>query len=276
MDVSGIAYRSMYAMGDLSFGGEDTGAIFGLFRYVAELKEIHQTDQIAFCFDRGYDDRLKIFSEYKGGRRDPTSDAVEILKDTRRSIRRQLYRLRTKHLPQIGFKNILCQDGLEADDLIASVCQCGLWSGESAVIVSDDSDLFQCLDNNVVMWRPAKRSVFTATMLREKFGVGPESWPVVKAIAGDNSDNIPGVPGVGIKTAVKFVTGTLPSHHSKFNTIVENTSLWKRNLELVKLPFPSTVPQMLQNDEADPADWNKVMDELGMKTLRNRASGTRK
>ncbi len=263
LDVSNLAYIAVYAFGDLSYEGAGTGAAFGIFRNVLELTDLYSVDGVVFCFDRGHDVRKKIYQEYKGNRLDRRSETRELHK----AVVRQLYRLRTRHLPAMGFKNILWQDDYEADDVMASVCL-SLGEHDEAIVVTTDEDLYQSLNQRVIIWNPRRKKPITEESFRASYGIDPALWPMVKAIAGCSSDNVRGVKGVGEKTAIKYLCGSLKPSTVAFQAIVRSNDKIERNLKLVTLPFPGTKTFELKRDRVTVRKWDIVMEELGMKTLR--------
>jgi len=271
LDVSNLAYMAVYAFGDLSYEGAGTGAAFGILRNVLELTELYSVDGVVFCFDRGYGVRKKIYQEYKGNRREirKRDESVDEKREIRRAVTRQLYRLRTRYLPDMGFKNVLWQDDYEADDIIASVCL-GLGEGDEAIVVSTDGDMFQLLCQRVILWNPRKKKPVTEESFREEYKTDPALWPMVKAIAGCSSDNVRGVKGVGEKTAIKFLSGNLKPTTAAFQAIVKSNNKIKRNLKLVTLPFPGTKTFKLKKDKVTARNWDIIMEELGMKTLKGK------
>lgn len=227
--------------------------------------DLHSTNRVAWTFDRGCDKRREIFSQYKRNRhKDQSPEERQAFSN----LRKQLYRLRTRYLPEIGFKNVLSQDGYEADDIIASVCD-NLPKGEEAIIVSSDEDLFQLLGPRVCMWL-LKGKIVTADSFTRQWGICPAKWPDVKALAGCRGDGVIGIKGVGEKTAVKFLTGKLKPDTKAFQAIVAGTNVWNFNLDLVRLPFVGTEPCHLQEDNVSQGAWDEIMDELGMKSLRRK------
>ncbi len=265
IDVSNLAHRAFHSIGSLSYDGESTEVLYGVLRTVLELKEMHNISHIAWCFDGGYDKRLEIYSRYKESRAKNRKEMDDEEKTARRSLRRQIYRLRTELLYEAGFRNILWQEGYEADDLIASVCFNVKKGG--IVIVSSDSDLLQLLSPWVIVWNPLKKKPVTAESFVKQWGIGPFQWADVKAIAGCRTDDVPGVAGVAEKTAVKFLTGTLKETTKAFQNIVKSSDLWKRNIQLTRLPFSDVDKFELKDDEVTKGSWNKMAEGLGMKSL---------
>jgi len=269
LDVSNLAYIAVYGFGDLSYEGAGTAAAFGIFRNVLELSELYSVDGVVFCFDRGYGVRTKIYQEYKGNRRTvrKRDDSVDEKQETRRAVAQQLYRLRTRYLSDVGFKNLLWQDDYEADDIIASVCL-NLGENDKAVVVSTDEDLYQLLNGRVIVWNPRKKKPITEESFRESYMIDPALWPMVKAIAGCSTDNVRGVKGVGEKTAIKYLCGNLKPTTTAFQNIVGSNDKIERNLKLVTLPFLGTKTFELKRDRVTARNWDIVMAELGMKTLK--------
>lgn len=271
IDVSCLAYRAFHALGDLGYGGESTAVVYGMLRAVIDLQQLHSTNRVVFCFDRGYGKRLEVDDEYKANRRTDEKSEEEL--EAYRDLRQQLYRLRVRHLPAAGFRNVCWQDDYEADDVIASICQ-QLPHGQTAVVVSTDGDLYQLLsDNRVVIWSPSKKKAITAESFRREWGIDPTLWADVKAIAGCTGDNVRGVKGVGEKTAVKFLTGTLKISSKAYGEIIRHQKLWEHNLRLVRLPFPGIGSFELIEDEVDDNRWRRLTERLGLRSLMDRRVG---
>jgi DNA polymerase-1 len=267
LDVSNLAYRALYTTGDLSYEGVGTGVLFGLFRDVQNLCEIHATDRVAFCFDGGSNARKEIDPEYKNNRHRWEED--DIAKRARAELRQQLKRMRTDLLPRIGYRNVFFQRGYEADDLIAMLCR-NLPRGDEAVIVSTDNDLFQLLANDrVTIWNPATKRAVTAESFMGQYGITPLQWVVVKAIAGCSGDNVIGVRGVGEKTVCKYLRGELKGTSTAFRAIMESDRVETNEL-LVHLPLRGTKEIELVEDRIDRGKWDEVMSELGIKNLNRR------
>jgi DNA polymerase-1 len=254
-------------MADLSFDGLKTGIIYGLIRDALSEQELYQAENIVWCFDCGISLRVGIYPDYKISRRAPR-EASEEEEDARKELRRQIGYLRRGILPQVGFKNILIQQGFEADDLIAAACEV-LPVGDDAVIVSTDADLFQLLlEGRVSIWNPAKKVAITENSFHRDYGIDPMMWPKVKAIAGCPTDDVPGVKGVGEKTAIKFLTGELGSGTKAWKAIMEAQKTSRRNLCLTKLPFPGVETIRLRGDSINEGEWQRIMEELGIRTMR--------
>ena len=270
LDLGYLCYRAFYSTGHLSFEETKTGVLFGVFRDIKTFSELFGSNRFIFCFDSRESKRKAIFPGYKASRKNRYDEMEEDERLAHEELRKQRDFLETRYLPRIGYKNILSQPGYEADDLIAAFCN-GLDSDEEAVVVGTDGDLYQILREGVTIWNPAKSKAITAESFTGEWGISPSQWADVKALAGCHTDDVPGLDGVGEKTAVKFLTGTLKPGGVAYSKITAANDLWKRNLELVRLPLPGCVrPEVLQ-DEVTVEKWQYVMDRLGMSSLRELA-----
>jgi DNA polymerase-1 len=268
LDSNFLAYRLFHAMGELSYGAVKTGVIFGFLRSIPQFQDQFGTDAMVFCFDRDIPKRRALLPEYKARRHAPTTQEE---RDVRAYLYEQVELLRTRYLPRIGYVNIFSQKGYEADDVIARVVQ-DLSPEDEAIIISADSDLYQLLAPNVLLYNPRhQRMVTYRSFLREK-GIRPEQWARVRAIAGCHTDEIPGVPRVGEKTAIKFLLGMLKPTLASYAAICseEGREIVHRNKALVKLPFKGIGAFPIQPDRLSYKGWYKVCDDLGMQSLKGR------
>jgi hypothetical protein len=179
-------------------------------------------------------------------------------------VRKQVKLLREDYLKQIGFKNILYQEGFEADDVIAKVIVDR--PKRDFIIVSSDQDLYQLIGKYVKVYSPKKQELITEESFRKKFGCGPGVWAQVKAMAGCSTDNIKGIPGVGEKTAIKFICGAL-NKGKTFDKIILGNKTTRRNISLVTLPYPGIEPFVLLKDSVSPEGWQSLVSRLGFASL---------
>ncbi len=266
LDVSNIAYRSMYVMGNLRYGDDATGAIYGVFKEVVRLMELFATTKCVFCFDSGSQVRKDVYSDYKSNRK-RTFEMTDEEKLFRADLKIQLSLLRVKMLKEIGFRNICWQQGFEADDVIASICED--YPDKEFIIVSTDQDMYQLLSESVSIYNPMVGRSITKKSFEAEYKIVVDKWVNVKAIAGCSSDSVLGVKGVGEVTAIKFLNGLLPSKTKAYQKIMESKELIDRNLELVRLPFPGTLAFPVKKDRVSMVSWNKGIQSLGMATLIN-------
>lgn len=267
-DMSNLAWRAHYSTGQMSFNDNPTGVLYGVLREVRTCMAKFRTDDCVFCFDSGKSYRSEYYPWYKESRQ--KRKVTENEEQQLLNCRTQIDQLKDTHLHQIGFDNVLLKRGYEADDIIASVCF-NLGRGESAVIVTGDEDLYQCLQHKRVnVYHPAKREEVTAEGFQIQYGIRPELWPKVKAIAGCKSDDVPGVGGfVGEKTACQYLAGKEVSE-KKAQRIRQEAKRVEENLKVVTLPYPGTpVFDLIPDCKIDRRAWENLMDELGFTTLKD-------
>jgi len=243
-------------MGGLQHEGEETGIMFGVLKDILSIKERFDTEKLAFCFDAGKTLRAYDYKSYKA-ERPPMPDA----------FRGSVEMLRMVYLKQIGFENVLWWTGYEADDLIAKLCE-DLPSKQRAIVVTADKDMYQLLCDKVKINNPNKKRLYTAEHFREEWGIEPQAWIDVKAMAGCKSDGIKGIQGVGEKTACKFLTGKLKNNAKAFKSIVDNNKLWRSNHRLVCLPYPGLKTMPLEKTHnVTPQSWKKFCKRFGMHSI---------
>jgi len=257
LDCNYLAHRAHHAMGELSHNGQRTEVIYGVLRDILTFQEMFDAKRIVFAFDVGKSIRCAVYPAYKASR--------YVRRDERPELQKQLTLLRKEILPDIGFQNILSQKGYEADDLIASFCL-NLPKNREAIIVSADKDLYQLLDRKVTIFNPQSKTMMDRQAFMEKFGIGPDSWADVKAIAGCETDEVLGVKGVKEITAAKFLTGKLKPGKA-FDAIVMGNPIWKRNLPIVSIPYPGTMVPELWKDDVTQDKWRSVMKRYGIQNL---------
>ena len=202
IDGSGYIFRAYYALPPLSrkSDGLPTGAVSGfcsmLFKLLEDARSddsIHRPTHFAVIFDSARKNfRNEIYSEYKANRTEAPEDLAPQFEYIRKSVE-------AFNLPSIELINY------EADDLIATYSKQILEKGAKVTIISSDKDLMQLVSKDVRLYDPMKSKVLGEKEVLEKFGVKPNQVIDVQSLAGDSSDNIPGVPGIGIKTAAELI-----------------------------------------------------------------------
>jgi DNA polymerase-1 len=200
VDGSSYIFRAYHALPPLTrkADGLPVGAVSGfcnmLWRLMRETIDGEKPTHLAVIFDAPVQTfRSQIFEAYKAHRPEPPDD----LRPQFRLIREAV---RAFDIPCIE------QDGFEADDLIASYVCCASEKEATVTIVASDKDLMQLIRPGVTMYDSMKEKRIDAAAVLEKFGVPPEKVVDVQALAGDSIDNVPGVPGIGIKTAAQLIT----------------------------------------------------------------------
>lgn len=256
LDVSNLAHRALHTTGSLSHKGAGTGVLFGVLRDVLSYQRLFDPAGFVFCFDSETSLRRQSHPFYKASRGVPDDDFLLQVAELEFILNK------------IGFRNLLRWDGYEADDLIASAAQSVLGTpDDKAVIVSSDQDLYQLLRvGRVWMYKPREKLAYTEDHFRTEYsGIDPRDWVDVKAIAGCPGDEVPGAKGVGVKTAVRFLTGRLGEKLKAYWNIEHFN--WRSNIPLVKLPYLGCPPCFLRSDEASPDAWRDILKRLGMKSL---------
>ena len=221
IDGSGYIFRAYYALPPLSrkSDGMPTGAVNGFCNMLFKLLEDSKSDlnkekptHFAVIFDSARKNfRNEIYSEYKANRSDAPDDLIPQFDYIRKSVL-------AFNLPSIELLNY------EADDLIATYVEQILDEGSKVTIVSSDKDLMQLFKKNVRIYDPMKNKFITDEDVNKKFGVKPESVIDVQSLAGDSTDNVPGVPGIGIKTAAELI-----NQYGNLENLLKNASKIKQN-----------------------------------------------
>ncbi len=194
VDGSGYIFRAFHALPPMTRrDGTPVNAVYGFTAMLLKLVDDLQPDHVAVVFDVARKTfRSDIYPEYKANRSEPPEDLVPQF---------ALVRAATKALSL----PLLEAPGFEADDLIATYARLGEDAGLATLIVSSDKDLMQLVRGDITMLDPMKQRRIGADEVFERFGVAPEKVIDVQALAGDSTDNVPGVPGIGIKTAAELI-----------------------------------------------------------------------
>tara|TARA_B100000700_G_scaffold10725_1_gene11015 strand:+ start:7994 stop:10768 length:2775 start_codon:yes stop_codon:yes gene_type:complete len=202
IDGSGYIFRAYYALPPLTrkSDGLPTGAVNGfcsmLFKLLEDSKSDHNLQKpshFAVVFDSARKTfRNEIYSEYKANRSEAPDDLAPQFEYIRKSVL-------AFNLPSVELTNY------EADDLIATYVNKILEKGAKVTIVSSDKDLMQLYKKNVRIYDPMKNKFISEDDIKNKFGVNANKVIDVQALAGDSSDNVPGVPGIGVKTAAELI-----------------------------------------------------------------------
>jgi DNA polymerase I len=234
IDANSICHMAKHSMGDLSWEDKKVGVLFGFLYQLLSLSKRFESNRFIFAWDSRGSIRSEIFPDYKKGRKkDKTPEEKEL--DV--IAYEQFELLQHSILPEIGFTNNYWQDKYEADDIIASIVK---HNHEKIVIVSTDEDLYQLLSDNVSIYSIKKKQEYTHHNLWKDFHIPPLDWIDVKAIAGCSSDGIPGVVGVGEKTACKYLNRQLGINLKTYRSIKDSADIIERNMKLVALPYPGT------------------------------------
>ncbi len=202
IDGHALAYRTYFAitagMSDRmqTRSGEPTAGIFGFANVLMRLLEQEKPEYLAVAFDTGKTFRNELYPEYKATR-------AKMPDDLRPQIERIRQMIDTFHLPRLEM------EGVEADDVLGSIATQAVEQGLGVKIITGDRDLLQLVNDRIIVNLPGSRLAdsknYTAADVKEHLGVDPEQVVDYKALVGDTSDNIPGVSGIGPKTAVSLL-----------------------------------------------------------------------
>ena len=272
VDGHAYAYRAFYAIRQLnSPSGKATNAIYGFIKMLAKMQAQLQPSHLMIIWDGGLaEERMKLLPEYKAQRPEMPSDLEQQLDDI-------MEYLRAASIAS------LCENGVEADDFIATVAKRSVEAGLPVVIASADKDFMQLVSLQVSLLNPNDKteSLWTAANVRAKTGVQPEQIVDWLSLVGDSVDNIPGVTGVGPKTASDLLNqfGSLEGiycrlHEVKSDRLRANLEAARdivlRNQKLIRLHDELPCEFALEKFAAKPAvheDLKRLYTGWGFKTL---------
>ena len=266
IDGSGYIFRAYYALPPLTrkSDGLPTGAVSGFCSMLFKLLEDSKSNQnlqkpthFAVIFDSARKTfRNDIYSDYKANRSEAPDDLAPQFEYIRKSVL-------AFNLPSVELMNY------EADDLIATYVDEILTIGAKVTIVSSDKDLMQLYKKNVRIFDPMKNKFILEEDIFNKFGVDASKVIDVQALAGDSSDNVPGVPGIGVKTAAELINkyGTLEKllksadeikQNKRRETLIENKDKALISKQLVTLKHDAPVNQKLEDFRLKEIDKDKL------------------
>jgi DNA polymerase-1 len=194
IDGSGFIFRAYHALPPLQRkDGTPVGAVYGFCNMLSKLMTSVDQDRILVVFDAARKTfRQDIYPDYKAHRPPTPEDLIP------------QFSLIKESCGAFGVSSIE-MEGFEADDLIATLAQNAVTAGKQVIVVSSDKDLMQLVNDNISLLDPIKNKAIHYEDVLEKFGVSPQKVIDVQALAGDSSDNVPGVAGIGIKTAAQLI-----------------------------------------------------------------------
>src|SRR5437588_9975007 len=239
LDGNSLAYRAFFALPTdmATASGQVTNAVFGFTSMLINLLKDHKPDGIGVAFDRPEPTfRHELVAEYKAGR----ADGPDILRQKMGFVRQVAETLK---IPMID------ASGYEADDVIATLATQARQRGDEVIVVTGDRDEYQLVEDPYVKVLYNRRGVsdyvlYDEAGIKDRTGVTPELYPQYAALRGDPSDNLPGVPGVGEKTAAKLIN-TYGDLDGIFANVDKNTPKLRDNLKAHEA-------QVRQNAQATP------------------------
>ena len=266
IDGSGYIFRAYYALPPLTrkSDGLPTGAVSGfcsmLFKLLEDSKSnenLQKPTHFAVIFDSARKTfRNEIYSDYKANRSEAPDDLAPQFEYIRKSVL-------AFNLPSVELVNY------EADDLIATYVDQILKNGAKVTIVSSDKDLMQLYRKDVRIFDPMKNKFISNEDVKNKFGVDPDKVIDVQALAGDSSDNVPGVPGIGVKTAAELINkyGDLETllksadeikQNKRRETLLNNKDKALISKKLVTLKHDAPIEMKLNDFELKRIDKDKL------------------
>ena len=212
VDGSGYIFRAFYALPPMSReDGTPVNAVFGFTSMLLKLSEDMEGENILVVFDAARTTfRNAIYKEYKANRSEPPEELVP------------QFDLIKKATTAIGLKSLEVEN-YEADDIIATYVKIAKKENIETLVISSDKDLMQLIQDGVSLYDPMKNIKIGPEAVLEKFGVSPDKVIDVQALAGDSSDNVPGVPGIGVKTASQLI-----NEYGSLEKLLDNASSIKQ------------------------------------------------
>ena len=280
IDGHSLAYRAFHALPVENFAtstGQSTNAIYGFISMLINVLRDESPSHVAVAFDLGRQTfRLEEYPEYKAGRAKTPPEfhpQIDLIKDI---------------VIAMGI-TVVTKEGFEADDALATMARMGTEAGASVEVMSGDKDSFQLSNESVTILYP-KRGVsdlnrMTPAAIEEKYAVTPANYRGLAALVGEKADNLPGVPGVGDKTAAKWLTsyGDLPGVLENAESIKgkvgeklrDHVSEVERNFRLNRLLDDVDLGLTyadLKWGEGDPSELSSLFDQLEFQALGKRLS----
>ena len=282
VDGSGYIFRAYYAMAYSGGGsltnpeGTPVGAVYGFTNMMMKLLDDHKEAVIAVIFDAARANfRNDIYEDYKANRDETPEDLIPQFPLVREATE-------ALGIPAVEL------EGYEADDLIATYAQQAVAQGKNVIIISSDKDLMQLVTDDISMMDPMKNKMIDPKGVVEKFGVTPDKVVDVQSLAGDSVDNVPGVPGIGVKTAAQLINeyGSLEELLNRAEEIkqpkrreklIENADMARISQQLVRLaqdaPVPMPLEQFTHHDPTMP-DLKAFLQKQGFKSMLTRLGDT--
>ena len=275
IDSLNLFLRSYIVNPTMSKDGHPIGGTAGFLKSLQKLSREIKPDTIIMCWDGrgGSRKRKQVNKNYKEGRSPIRLNRnIKVLTEQQENENRIWQMHRTfEYLNKFPVIQLVA-DEVEADDLISYITRYSCFKNDQKVIISSDKDFYQLLDDNTVLHRPIQKKFLNKYNIVKEHGIHPTNFALARAIAGDKSDNLEGVPGVGLKTVAKRFTffeeerdvtiseliefcSNQESKVKAYQSIIENQELIKENYGLMQLYSPSLSIQTKQS-----VDW--IIDEF--------------
>ncbi len=278
LDGHSLAYRAFYALREVDMStttGQPTNAVFGFTSMLINLLRDEEPTHVGVAFDVSRQTfRREVYTEYKAGRSETPDDfrgQVELIRKV----------LDALHIP------VMMVGGFEADDVIATVTTQAVQGGVDVLICTGDRDCLQLVNEHVTVLYPrrgvSEMTRFTPEEVEAKYGLTPQQYPDYAALRGDPSDNLPSIPGVGEKTAAKWIReyGSLRELIDRIDTVkgkvgdalrehVAGVELNRRLTELVRDVELEVNIDSLARQQWDREEVHELFDDLQFRVLRER------
>ncbi len=267
IDALNMYFRNYIVNPSLSTNGQPLGGLKGFLQSLQVMVRQTKPDHVVIAWDGagGSQRRKETNKNYKEGRK-----PIRLNRDIRNLSENEEMENKVwqqtrliEYLNEMPISQVMLP-AVEADDVIAYVVRMGHFKGWQKVIVSSDKDFYQLCDDETVVYRPIQKQIMNSKRLLEEFGIHPTNMALARAVAGDKSDNLPGVPGVGLGTIKKrfgdlfhsddycTVTSFVDHCHDQianesklkvFQSIVEYEDTIRENYKLMQLYAPAISPQ---------------------------------
>lgn len=255
IDGNSYVYRAFYAIKGLTNSkGFPTNAIYGFTNMLLKIIKEKQPDGIVVSFDSPHPtERHRIFEAYKAHRKETPGELIQQMPHIRRIV--SAFNIKIFEMP-----------GFEADDILCTIAKKAEEGGANVFIVTGDKDMLQIVDNIIKVYDPVKDRVLGEEYVREKFGVRPERVAEFMALTGDAADNIPGVKGIGEKTAKELLLSfsnldELLNHPEMIKTekmknlIMENAEVIRLSKRLATIDTSVPVDADIKEFSVKEPDW---------------------
>jgi len=278
VDGSGFIFRAFHALPPMTrLDGTPVNAVYGFCNMLMKLLRDTDADHIAVIFDSARKTfRNDIYPQYKAQRPPPPEELIPQFQLCRDAV--EAFNVPAVDLP-----------GYEADDLIATYARQAREAGAEVTVVSSDKDLMQLVEDKVVLYDAMRNRELGIEAVHEKFGVGPDKVVEVQALAGDSVDNVPGVPGIGVKTAALLINEygdleNLLAHADEIkqpkrrDALIENAELARISRQLVLLKNDVPVERDIDSFDVRKLDADVLttfLREQGFKTIASRIDSQR-